>query len=464
MAVASHSVECGVRAAALRMGGRCALLHSMTLCGLVAAGCAGHADRTKDARSALDAGRPREALAALNEQLEVDSAKEVPDTIEDDHILFILDRSIVLQQLDMYALSSRDLELADKRIEVLDFSRSSLDDISKYMFSDDAGPYQAPAYEKLLINTMNMVNYLARGDLNGARIEARRFGVMQRFISEHESHGKSLSGPGSYLSGFVFEHSNQPGEALRYYDEALQYGAFASLTEPVRRLSQRDSYSSPRLRALLDQASAPQNAEAEFGEVLVVVNYGRVPAKIAHRVPIGLALTLASTYMSPADRSKANYLAAQGLVTWVNYPTLGKPSNEWGAPEFFVDSGQLPLEGMLAVDLEAKRAWKEAEGAVVASAITRLLTRVVAGETTRRAAGGGVVGALLSLGTQATLTATDTPDTRSWSTLPARIAFGRARVPPGKRVIRLRVHGVEKRQVIDVPKGGWAVVPLTVLH
>jgi hypothetical protein len=446
------------------MRGRCALLHGMALCGLVASGCAGHADRTKDARSALDAGRPRAALAALNEQLDVDSAKEVPDTIEDDHILFILDRSIVLQQLDMYALSSRDLELADKRIEVLDFSRSSLDDISKYMFSDDAGPYQAPAYEKLLINTMNMVNYLARGDLNGARIEARRFAVMQRFISEHESHGKSLSGPGSYLAGFVFEHSNQPGEALRYYDEALQYGAFASLTEPVRRLSERDSYSSPRLRAVLDEGEAPQNAEADFGEVLVVVNYGRVPAKIAHRVPIGLALTLASTHMSPADRSKANYLAAQGLVTWVNYPTLGKPSNEWGAPEFFVDSRQLPLEGMLAVDLEAKRAWKEAEGAVVASAITRLLTRVVAGETTRRAAGGGVVGALLSLGTQATLTATDTPDTRSWSTLPARIAFGRARVPPGKRVIRLRVHGVEKRQVIDVPTGGWAVVPLTVLH
>jgi uncharacterized protein len=457
MAVASHSVECVGRAAALGMRDRrAALAGTALMLALIAAGCAGHADRTKSARSALDAGRPRDALAALNEQLDVDSAKEVPDTIEDDHILFILDRSIVLQELEMYALSSRDLELADKRIEVLDFSRGSLDDISKYMFSDDAGPYQAPAYEKLLINTMNMVNYLARGDLNGARVEARRFTVMQRFISEHESHGKSLSGPGSYLSGFVFEHSNQPGEALRYYDEALQYGTFESLTEPVRRLSQRDPYASPRLRALLEKSPPMDGSQADFGEVLVVVNYGRVPAKVAKRVPIGLALTLASTYMSPADRSKANYLAGQGLVTWVNYPTLGKPSNEWGAPEFFVDSTQLPLEGMLAVDLEAQRAWKEAEGAVIASAITRLLTR--------RAAGGGVVGALLSLGAQATLTATDTPDTRSWSTLPARIAFGRARVPPGKRMIRLRVHGVEKRQVIDVPKGGWAVVPLTVLH
>ena len=49
-------------------------------------------------------------------------------------------------------------------------ARGTLDDISKYMFSDDSGPYQAPTYEKLLINTMNMLNYLSRGNLNGAKI------------------------------------------------------------------------------------------------------------------------------------------------------------------------------------------------------------------------------------------------------------------------------------------------------
>ena len=196
----------------------------------------------------------------------------------------------------------------------------------------------------------------------------------------------------------------------------------------------------------------------------MIVNYGRVPAKIAQRVPIGLALTIASMYMSPAQTSRANYLAAQGLVTWVNFPTLGKPRGTYGVPEFSLGGRALPLEGMLAVDIEAKKAWKDLEGGIVASAITRLLTRIVAGETTRRATGGGVLGALLSLGAQATMTAIDTPDTRSWSTLPARIAFGRVRVPPGPQTIVLRAAGVEKTQVVNVPKGGWAVVPLTVLR
>lgn len=429
------------------------------------AACAGHAERTKSARTALDVGHPREALKLINEELEVDSEKELPDEIAGDQILLVLDRAVVLQQLDQYALSSRDLEAADKQIEVLDFSRGSLDDISKYMFSDDSGPYAAPAYEKLLINTVNMVNYLARGDLGGARVEARRFATMQKFVAEHDAHSRSLSGPGSYLSGFIFEKSNQPGEALRYYDEALQFGTFQSLRGPLRLLAARDGYRTPRITALIegDPNTAQSPAPSDTGELLVVVSYGRVPAKIARRIPIGLALTIAATHMSPAQTSQANYLAAQGLVTWVNFPTLGKPTGQYGVPEFFVGDRQLPLEGLLAVDDEAVRAWKEVEGAIVASAITRMVTRIVAGEATRRATGGGVLGAILSLGTQATMTAMDTPDTRSWATLPARIAVGRIRLPPGRHSVRIRVRGVEKRQTIELAKDGFAVIPMTVL-
>jgi hypothetical protein len=211
-------------------------------------------------------------------------------------------------------------------------------------------------------------------------------------------------------------------------------------------------------------APSPPPARDDSGEILVVVSYGRVPAKIAKRVPIGLALTIASSYISPYNRSRAAYLAGQGLVTWVNYPTLGRARGAYDVPALDVDGRSATLEGMLAVDIEAREAWKDVEGAVVASAITRMITRIVAGEVTRRATGGGVVGALLSLGTQATLTATDTPDTRSWATLPARIAFGRVRVRPGRHTVAITAGGVRKRQQVTIPPGGWAVVNLTVLR
>jgi hypothetical protein len=428
------------------------------------------------ARTALDEGRPREALALLDEQLKVESPADLPADVGGDNTLLLLDRAMVLQQLGSnaetlapkeYVESSRDLETADKGIQVLDFSRNAVDDLGKYLFSDATGPYKAPSYEKLMVNTMNLVNYLVRGDLNGAKIEARRFSVMQRFIDEHQGHGASLLGPGSYLAGFAFEKSGSADEALRYYDEALEYGQYASLADPVRRVLQKGSFTSPRLREAAGQsASQSQGASADddSADILVVIGFGRVPAKIAKRIPIGLALTLVSGALSPNDVSRANYLAAQGLVTWVNYPELGRPRGEWGIPYLWVDGAATDLDGALAVDAEARKAWDDVQGSVVASAITRLIARVAAGEVIRETTGGGLVGALLSLGTQATLTATDTPDTRSWATLPARIAIGRIRVPAGPHTLELEARGLRKRQTITLQKGGWAVLNLTVLR
>jgi tetratricopeptide (TPR) repeat protein len=440
----------------------------VVLLGLGQTGCAGHADKTMAARSALDHGDPNGALKALNEVLEVKSEKDLPEQVAGDNALFLLDRAMVLQELDHYPLSSRDLEVSDKQIEVLDLSANAAADIGRYIFSDDTGPYKAPAYEKLMINTMNMMNYLARSDLNGARVEARRLAVMQKFTHDKGDAAQSLLGPGSYLAGFVFEKSGKPEDALRYYDEALAYGQYQSLAEPIRRLSQQAGYSSPRFRELLSKVPAPEPStdapSDDDAELLVIVNFGRVPAKIAKRVPIGLALTYASAFMSPASAAHANQLALQGLVTWVNYPELGEPRSSYGRPTFMLDGQWARLEGMLAVDQEARRAWERARGAIVASAITRMITRVVAGQATKAAAGGDTLGTLLSLGIQATLTATDTPDTRNWSTLPARIAFGRVRIKAGSHTVALTAPGGNKKQTVTVPAGGWAVVCLTALN
>jgi len=238
----------------------------------------------------------------------------------------------------------------------------------------------------------------------------------------------------------------------------------------VRRRAAPTGDTSPRLRALAGEiAAAPaanpaDAAAASDAELLVIVSFGRVPAKIAKRIPIGLALTYVSGAMSPHDIDRANYLAAQGLVTWVNYPELGRPRGNYDQPWFALDGRRMPLEGILAVDREAARAWEEARGAVVASAITRMIARVVAGEGVRQAAGEGLAGALLSLGTQATLTAADTPDTRSWATLPARMAFGRIRLPPGTYWVDLGARGATKRQSVNLKAGGWSVVNLTALN
>jgi uncharacterized protein len=333
---------------------------------------------------------------------------------------------------------------------------------------------------------MNMVNYLVRGDLGGARVEARRLAVLQEFMKRSEDPSQAMVGPGSYLAGFIFEKSGRAQEAMRYYDEALAYGGYRSLEEPIRRLAAKSSYRSPRIRRILgepeaastpgpepagekqkietkaDETSPP--AQDDSGELLVVVSFGRVPIKVAKRVPIGLALTYASGYMSPYDRQRANRLALQGLVTWVNYPELGRARGTWDVPGFALDGKWQPIEGAIAIDQEAKRAWENVRGAVVASAITRMIARIIAGEAVRRSTDDKILGLLLSLGTQATLTAFDTPDTRSWELLPARMAFGRIRLPAGRHWVDLQARGVRKRVEINLPPRSFQVLNLTTLY
>lgn len=447
-------------------------------------GCAGHSSKTLAARDALDENQPKRALTLYNKVLKVKDAAELPEKEKKDTALLVLDRSMISQQLSGYENSSRDLNYADKAVEMLDMSRTAVADIGKYLFSDDTGAYRGAPYEKVMINTMNMVNYLARHDLNGARVEARRLSIIQKYLKDSKHPAEEMNAPGAYLAGFVFERSGRPDIALRYYDEALEFGDFPSLAKPISQLHGPGSYSTPRLREFLkkqgydaSQAPVPSPATAGAnpssdqsapGDLLVVINYGRVPAKVAKRIPIGLALTYATANLTGPNRNTANRLAAQGLVTWVNYPELEETQRRVSPPSLRINGADFSLDTLANVDAATRKAFDKERGAIIASAITRMVTRVVAGESLGAAARGAsdnnIVGALVSLGTQAALTAADTPDTRSWVTLPARVAVTRLRLKPGRHRVQLSAQGASKTVDIQMEPGGWEVVTLTVLR
>jgi uncharacterized protein len=437
------------------------------LLGLGQAACAGHEDRVRTALNALDSRAPAAAISALDEQMEVEREADLP-SLRGDNALLLLDRGNVLLSMDKYKLSARDLGTADKSIDLLDMSRGAAADLGKYLFSDDTGPYKAPAYEKLLINTINTMNYLALHDLSGARVEARRLAIMQRYLRDQKD-DTAMLGLGSYLAGFAFEKSGQVDEALLHYDDALRYGPYPSLRDPLRALV-RGEPRSPKLAALLGDASPLQPvSETGEGEILVVVGFGRVPQKVPKRIPIGLALTLVADDISPFDRERANALAAKGLVTWINYPTLARGKGGYSTPTFRLDGRGQPMEEALDVEAEVRASWKKNEGTVLLAAITRMVARIAAGEaaqgaTEAAAKDSGPLGLLIGLLTSATLSAFDTPDTRAWSTLPSRIAIARARVPAGTHEVVVGARGEVKRARVSVSPGGWAFVPMMVLH
>jgi uncharacterized protein len=428
-------------------------------------GCGGHEARTLKMRTALDAGNARGAIASINEELEVKDAKDLPKDIKGDNAILVLDRASIQQGLIDFPLSKRDFEAADKAIDMLDLARNAGDSIGEYMFSGSSGRYAAPPYEKLMINTLNMLNYLETHDLNGARVEARRLSVIHKYYRDNLEHKDNpVLGLGSMLAGFTFEKSGEIDEALRYYDESLEFTGFRSLSDAVRRIAPQGQYRSPRIKALLGENDKPAK-EDDTGEVLFVVGYGRVAHKIANRIPIGLALTYFASSISPHDAAQANTLAAQGLVTWVNYPSLAPGRGKWDIPACQLDNQYIQLEEAVDVDHEVRAEWKKIEGKIIVSAITRMIARALVGQGIQTAAGrDNVVGILASLGAQATLTALDTPDTRSWETLPARIAVARVRLPAGRHRVVIDARGWARTQEIVVEKNGWQVISLMALR
>ncbi len=433
-------------------------------------GCGGHSARTLEMRTALDAGNAKGAIHALDEELDVKDAKDLPADIKGDNAILVLDRASIQQGAGEFPLSKRDFEAADKSIDMLDLARNAADSIGEYVFSGSVGRYQAPPYEKLMINTLNMLNYLETKDLNGARIEARRLSVIQKYYRDSlDQKNNPVLGLGSMLAGFTYEKSGEIDEALRYYDESLAFTGFGTLGESVRRIAPQGSFRSPRIKSLLSEGEkeSPGAAAAndDTGEVLFVVGYGRVAHKIPNRIPIGLALTYFASSIQPNDAAAANKLAAQGLVTWINFPSLAPGRGKWDIPACKLDGQFVQLEEAVDVDHEVRTEWKKIEGKIIVSAITRLIARAALGQGIQTAAGrDNIIGILASLGTQATLTALDTPDTRSWETLPARVAVARVRLPPGRHSVVIDARGWKRTQEVVVEKNSWQVVSLMALR
>ncbi len=445
--------------------------HRLVALGFVAfvSGCAGHESRVETALQALDADNPALAVQALNEEMGLDSADAMPADMRTDDALLVLDRGTIQLELGDWKRATRDLGAADKAIDVLDMSRDAGDELGKYLFSDDIGPYRAPGYEKLMINTFGIAGYLAQGNVSDAKVEARRLAIIGKYLTDNDE-TTTMLGVGSYLAGFTFEKAGEPDEALLFYEEALAHSAYPSLRDPLRVLS-KGAPVRGRSKELVGDAG-PLAPVSETGEcdVLVMVAFGRVPRKLPVRIPVGVALSLASGLLSPQDQTRANELVAEGLATWVNYPKLGPSRGVLSASRATVAGQPISMDDGVDLDAEAHRVYDDQEGTIVMSAITRMITRFAIMEGARAAGRAGkkgsgeAIGLFAGLAASVAMTAADTPDTRSWSTLPARIELGRFRVPAGRHTMRVTIRGQVHDVSIQAKAGGWAFVPIFALR
>lgn len=417
-----------VRRRSQTLARRLAVVGAISL-GAAPLACATYSDKTEAARDALTRGDYPGSVKQFNKILKVRDAEELPSEWKKNHALVVLERAMVLQAMQQYEASAKSFAAADKELELLDIARDGAGKLGKYIYSDSSTKYKTSPTEKLTLNGMNLLNYLARGDLSGAKVEAKRFTVMRTYLRDYDpqsEHGAF----GSYLAGFVNERMGNANEALRYYDEALQERDFGSLREPIERLSVAGSYRGERILDYLPhsagakpsstpsaspepepektEAVEPEAADAPpvqtpadappsamLGslpprmspwvsmaagnppEILVVAKTGRVPYKVPQRIPIGAAIGLAGAYVT-GDTTLLEY----GMFKVVVYPEMVQANNLFVDAELRIDGKVVPMDEASDLGGEIVAEYEEIKPKIIGAALTRMIVRAAAATQT----------------------------------------------------------------------------------
>jgi uncharacterized protein len=228
-------------------------------------------------RGTLAAGAFATALSAVS------SSKGAPD----DALLRELYRGTVAYYAADYDASARALQRAYALTEdryTKSVSRGALAIIT----NDRALPYVPGDNERLMVHYYGLQGFLARRDMEGAAVEARRLASqLQRFDGRRSEQDRSTRATLRFLTGLVFEAAGERADA-----EVAFRNARALLGIPADSGAARPSLaaggSAPVPAALAPARPMSPAAGARSGTVVVVIEEGYV----AHRVERSLTLSL----------------------------------------------------------------------------------------------------------------------------------------------------------------------------
>ncbi len=379
-----------------------------------AAGCATPTweQRIAPAQRAYYGGDPQHAAEIIAARLEDEAGG--PDA----HVLR-LELASALAAADDFAGSAREYVALDDQLEVLDYSDMPVFELAAFLFSVNRTEYGASRPERLALNTLNLLNFLALGDWEGAAVEARRLRVLmlQGDLPEDRRYASALAWQ---LAGVALQLAGRSGEA-------------------------EDCF---RAAGSSDLAVDPPPDE---GTVLVVVQNGKAPMRV---------------------EAIYRLLFDNGLHR-LQVPALVWRPSPWQRAVVLLD-GQPVAEAPVLLDLGAQlRAQYDRDfPRMLAAAAFAAAPRVVAGQAVEREVSERkskhidddlqqVLAQFSGFFTEELLADALPADTRCWSLLPADVRALRLHVPAGTHDIAVDLIGPERKRLhwsVSVQPRGFALV------
>lgn len=415
---------------------------------LVCSACAAPSLRYKTEINRLSAaGKFREADERV-------TAKKNKLYKKKDAVLFYLDRAALLHDAQDPAASDEMLASAQAYIDEL-YAKSVSASAGRLLINDLTTPYYAANYERALTYYYRAQNFLQRGDVSSAAVEARRAVFFLDHLRADKRKGYNDDPFMQYFASLVFESVGQLSDA-----RIARQNAFNA----YRRLGGKLGVSAPEF-------SVPKNA-GELGEVIIFHYNGLLPLKKTQTVQVAWseAAAMASSPQETTDSVSPevqNALAAGlfGSAVTLSYPVL-VPQPFRVASSFVEAGGQryvtqkvADFAGAAKMDLDEKLPgiWFRTATRAVAKQVAAAQARQAA----RSAANDDTVGDLAGMFVSALGAALEKADTRQWFTLPAEVRMTRLFLTPKTQDIKLlfrdgygNIIGEHVFENVPVERGG----------
>ncbi len=456
---------------------RPASLTGLLLAGLLLGGCASrwqdlfvsYSDQMVPLRNQLLLGHAAEALPKVRESTPGDDTY-VLDQLEKGRIAWLAGQDGVSKQ----GFAAADSRLAWEESQAKYRLSQGLAQAGSLLTNDQTMAYRTPDYERTMLHHYLALNYLQRGDAEGALVEVRRANqVQERALkaradevrkakekseeSEADGEMRQLMSRGApeldrligqvkngfqnaytfYFSGVLYEAAGDLNDAWVDYQRGYQIAPDnQSLQDALLRLA-RLRGSSDELKETEKKVGrkAPPLAKDQ-GQLVVLFEDGLIPARREIFLPLPIStssgdfrtFTVAVPYYD-------NRASDTGPLT----VSVGKQAGR--------TSSLVRLESLAAKDLQER----------LPGMLTRQALRLVAKEQLRRSAAkeGGDVGNIL-VGIFNTLS--ERADTRSWLTLPAEASSWQGMVPAGEVQLQLGAGSAMRTLPLTVHAGRTTLV------
>ena len=388
-------------------------------------------------------------------------------------LLYLYERGLILHQEDRFAESNAALDEAEKLLDDL-YTRSLSREAAALLTNDAVVEYRGQRFEAAILHYYRTLNFLYLEDLEAAVVECRR--LDHRLQVFHDAEGSFYrSDPFlTYVSGLVRAAAGEPGEAdvsLRNaltayradharYDVEIPGALLCDLARNATRLGARQE------AAAYSEEGGCERPAVDTGSVTLFLECGGIAYKTQTEIllPIykseitddldeyAFASTLASRRgWSPGQTEtvKVDYILRVAFPLLVPTPSGIAMARVEAFPAVKEGVAKRPVRSSTTVRAAnwtklAEESFAEDQAAVFLRATVRALLKYLAKRAAEKKHGEGAGWLVNVLGI-----ATETADTRCWSTLPEQVLLARFDLPPGTYRLAVGVQGRDGEVDLD---------------